>query len=369
MVAGALSACNTDDPTRLLNGGVGGDAGSGGAPVVKTAREHWDALEPELLDACSKCHQIGGSANTPFLIGPDWYRSFVSWPGIVTKDTAQSILLTYSMNAKGHSGKNLDAPDLQNTLLPRVKEWLAAEASNFTEAPPNAGTSIDPIVPIMGFNAVYLDGLGPLFKGVALTFRAGLVGTSLELSEIELHPTLDMGIHVVHPLFIVHPLGKPAEPDLVDSFSNLDQTFEAGKSGPLGPGTVFLLNWSTDAKMSFAFEKIEAINPMGIPISGCKDVPAFQANAAGPLATCFACHDGTEEQAQAAMDLTSLLNDPALACGQVRNRINPADPLKSQIFVNSDPSGNAAHPFKFDGNVAAFGAFQANVATWVAAEQ
>ena len=364
----AMSACNRNDPNRLL--GQGGTGGQGGTVPTKTARELWDELEPELLSACGDCHEIGGSANTPFLIGPDWYQSFVSWPDIVKLNPQESILLTYAMIGKGHSGKNLDSPDLKDTLLPKVNLWLEAEAKNFTDAPVTTQSKIEPFVPRMGFNAVYLDALGSLYNGIALTFQAKLVTNStLELNEIEIHPTLEMGVHVVHPLFIVHPLEKEPSPDLADSFSNVDQTYTAGTSGPLGPGTVLLVNWTKDAKMSFAFEKLELVTPAGAPIGGCKSVPAFEMNAKGPMATCFACHDGTDEQAKAAMDMSALLSDAALACGQIRNRINIADPAKSQIFVNSNPQGNAAHPFHFDGNVAAFDSFKTNVSKWIVLEQ
>ncbi len=368
-IALAMGACNQDDPNKLL--GTQGQGGSGGTPVpTKTARELWDEMEPEILAACGDCHEIGGSANTPFLIGPDWYQSFVSWPDIVKKNPLESILLTYAMNGKGHSGKNLDSPSLKDSLLPKVEAWLDAEAKNFTDAPVAAQSKIEPFVPRMGFNAVYLDSLGALYNGIALTFQAKLVTNStLELNEIEIHPTLEMGVHVVHPLFIVHPLDKDPVPDVVDSFSNVDQTFAAGTSGALGPGTVLLVNWTQDAKMSFAFEKIELVTPSGAPIGGCKDVPAFEMNAKGPMTTCLACHDGTDTQAQAAMDMSALLMDSALACGQIRNRINTTDPAKSQIFINSDPQGNAAHPFHFDGNAAAFDSFKTNVSKWIVLEQ
>jgi len=365
---------NPDDPTHL----VGGDSLSnnspnlpGTQPPVNQARDLWKILEPELVDACIGCHDFAGLANTPFLAGPDRYQRFVSWPGIIASNPENSLLLSYALIGKGHSGTNLDSSELKDTVLPKVKAWLAEEAKNFTAPPAEVGPHIDPFVPIMGFNAVYLDPLGPEFKGAAITFRAELLDkTVISFSNIEVQPTGTSGLHIVHPLFIVHPLAKPAVPDPTDSFSNFDQTFEAGKGGPLGPGTLVLVNWSTDAKLSFAFEKIEKLAPPPVLMGGCKDVPSFEQYASAAFLKCLDCHDGTDDKAQAAVDMSALGIDNALACGQIRNRVNPLDPPSSQVFVTTDPSpnGSAAHPYKFDGKLGNFEMFKNAVSVWIAAE-
>lgn len=329
------------------------------------------------MSACGVCHDVGGLADTPFLAGPDRYQSFVSWPGIVAATPENSILISYAMTGKGHSGTNLDSPALKNTLLPKVNAWLAEEANSFTEPPPQVGPYIKPFAPIMGFNAVYLGPLGVDFEGMAVTFGAELLSdTTLQLTDIQLHPTSKAGVHIVHPLFVVHPVGKPAAPDPVDSFSNVDQIFAAGEAGTIGPGTLILVNWSKDAKLSLAFEKIELdvlANPDGgdggTPGGGCKDVASFSANAVGPLGACTGCHGGGNGQAVAALDMTALKSDAAKACAQVKNRVNPDNPSASQLFVTTDPNGNAAHPYKFSGNDGLFNDFRNSVSTWVAAEK
>ncbi|MDI3283694.1 hypothetical protein [Polyangium sp. 15x6] len=381
VAASAAFAGCVEAPSGLAPGPTGGggteDAGSGGGgPVIINGRELFESMEADLMSACGLCHDVAGLADTPFLAGPDRYQSFASWPGVVATDAEHSLLLTYAMTGKGHSGTNLDSPALKDTLLPKVKAWLAQEAKNFTQPPPAAGPHIDPFVPIMGFNAIYLGALGPEFEGMAVTFQADLLAeTTLELTNIELHPTSKTGVKIVHPLWVVHPLGKDPNPDPVDSFSNVDTIYQAGESGPLGPGTLILVNYSKDAKVSLAFELIQKYEPAspdagdGGPTGGCKDVASFDANAKQQFGSCLNCHGGGNGQAVAAVDMTGLNNDSAKACGQIRNRVNPNDPASSQIFITTNPGGNAAHPFKFGGQSGAFNNFRDSVSIWIAAEK
>jgi hypothetical protein len=383
-VLGALGAAGgcVQQPTQLeplpglTSGSSTGSSSGGGAE--NPGRDAFNAMQADLMQACGACHDIAGPADTPFLAGPDRYQSFASWPGIVASTPEQSILLTHAVNGKGHIGTNLDSTALKDTLFPKVKAWLVEEAKNFV-APAEQGPFIEPFAPIIGFNAVYLEPLGKEFTGMAITFSADLLSdTTLELSNIELHPTSKAGLHIVHPLFVMYPVGSDPIPDVADSFSGLDQTFPMGASGPVGPGLLVFVNWQRDARLNLAFEKIEAILPMdmdagtdgGTPTDGCKDVTAFNDNARGNLQQrCFGCHNGGNGQATAAVDMSELMTDSAKACGQVKNRINPGNPQASQIFVTTDPDGNAAHPYKFGGNAGTFSNFRNDVSIWVAAEQ
>ena len=376
----AIAAGCVEQPSGLgpppPAGGGPADGGSGDSGLsVISGRDLFESMQADLMSACGTCHDIAGFADTPFLAGPDRYQSFVSWPGIVAKDPESSLLLTYALIGKGHSGTNLDVASLKDTLLPKVKAWLAQEAQNFTEPPPQAGPHIDPFVPIMGFNAIYLGAFGPDFEGMAITFQAELLGATLELTNIELHPTSKTGVKIVHPLWVVHPLGKDPNPDPVDSFSNVDTIYEAGESGPLGPGTLVLVNWTEDAKLSLAFELIEKYSPAspdagdGGPTDGCKDIASFDANAKERFQICLNCHGGGNGQATSSVDMTTLNNDSAKACGQIKNRINVDNPTNSQVFVVTNPGGNAAHPFKFAGQAGAFNTFRDSVSLWIAAEK
>jgi hypothetical protein len=299
----------------------------------------------------------------------------VSWPGLVRKNPDESLLLTYSVKGGGHSGINIDADTVDPALLAGVKAWLEEEAKAIAEPPPEVGPAIEPFVPIMGFNAVYLGPLGADFEGMAVTFNAEQVGDqSLKLTQIEVHTTAKLGLHIVHPLFVVFPLNAEADPDPVDSFSNIDDTYDPGTGGELGPGTLFLTNWKPKAKLSVAFKEIEKIDTAvmdgGMDTGGCKDVAAFMANAQQRFSgNCSACHAGGNQAAKGALDMSDITNDPAAACAQIRYRVKPDDPPGSQIFVTTNPNGNAAHPFKFGGNAMVWNAFVTDVSKWIAAEK
>jgi mono/diheme cytochrome c family protein len=378
-VAGACTPI--PDTLDLGSGGGGGapDGGGGGGDALNHGKELFTALESDLYKACGSCHDAGGIADTPFLAGPDVYATMVSWPGIVVQDAKESKLLTYPVAGPQHPYKKFDSAEYATTLLPAVEAWLTEEGKNIvTSTMEDAGKHIDPFAPIIGFNAVYLDALGPEYTGMALTFNAQLLDVHvLELDLLEVHPTAALGVHLVHPLFSVLPVGKSGDPDPVDSLSNVDQSFDSGKAGALGPGTLILTNWRAGAKLAVAFEKIEPFSTLvadggtdgGIE-GGCKDVASFSANAAGLLKqNCQGCHGGANAQAKGAVDMTALTSDPAAACSQIKNRVSPASAGSSQLFITTDPAGNAAHPFKFGGDSGKFDAFKQSVSQWISAEK
>ncbi len=378
-VAGACTPA-TPDTLDLGTGGSGGSGGGGGGGVAQNhGKELFAALEGDLYKACGSCHDAGGIADTPFLAGPDVYATMVSWPGIVVQDAKESKMLTYPIAGPQHPYKKIDSAEYKETLLPAVEAWLAEEGKNIvTTMTEDAGKHIDPFAPIIGFNAVYLDAFGAEFTGMALTFNAQLVDAHvLELGELEVHPTAALGVHLVHPLFSVLPIGKAGDPDPVDSLSNVDQSFDSGEAGALGPGTLILTNWRAGAKLTVGFEKIEPFTTQvgdggtdgGIE-GGCKDVASFNANAAALLKqNCQGCHGGANAQAKGAVDMTALTSDPAAACSQIKNRVNPANAGSSQLFITTDPGGNAAHPFKFGGDNGKFDAFKQSVSQWISAEK
>ncbi len=379
--AAAAAGCAAEEPSTLAGTPSGTSTGSGtpdAGNAPNKGQEMFAALEPDLVAACGTCHEAGGIADTPFLAAPDRYHSVVSWPGLVTKDPSQSAFLTYAVSMSGHSGTNLDSDALADTLRPKVVAWLEEEAKGIGDAVVETGPSIEPFVPKLGsINVIYLDPLGADFVGSAIIFTAStLSDTTLELSNLQVFTSADMGVHMVHPLFVVYPKGGEADPDPVDSFSNVDQSFDVSVVGDLGPGTLILTNWQAEARLSVAFETIEPYSTVqvdggveGGAGGGCKDVDAFIANAQGPLGTCANCHGGSNAQATSAVDMSDLGADPAAACAQVRNRIDPSDPAQSQIFVTTDPGGSATHPYKFNGNQGSFDGFKSALTPWITAEQ
>lgn len=398
LVSGAAVGCDEAPPLLGVgasnaggagNGGAGngGNGGTGGTPGANGEAMFNATLKRGFMDNCGACHKPGGIASTPFLQEPDVYQSVRSWPGIITKNVNDSILLTWSAGQTGHSGPEIDSPNLvtcddagancevTGSMKDAVVAWLEEEAKGIVIEASDAGPQIEPVAPIFGFNAVYLDALGPDFVGMALTFSAKqLTDSSIELDDIEFHPTSTGGAHVVHPLFVVHPVGLDPSPDPIDSFSNIDSYFEPGVSGLLGPGLLVLTNWSPGARLSIAFELIEPYAGMGAgddagtAPGACGSPDLFDTDAKAPLqAACFGCHGGGNQQANAALDMSKLTSDPAAACGQILNRVKPNDPENSQIFINTDPGGGAAHPYKFP-SAAAWEDFKDALTPWIVAE-
>lgn len=380
----AISAVGCEDQrptlTPTMNEGGGGTSGTTtSTPSLDEARQLFDGLVGDLMSACGGCHDAGGFADTPFLREPR-YESITSWPGVITKDPSESLFLSYSVSGGGHSGTNLDSDALKDTLLPKIQAWLAEEAKGIAETPPEQkGKSVDPFAPILGFNAVYLDSIDEAFTGMAITFTANeLTPSSLELTNVEVHTTAKMGIHMVHPLFSVYPKGGDPDPDPADSFSNVDQYIDYGKSDALGPGTLILTNWVQGGKLQISFENIETYSTMvgmdggdGGLGGGCVALDSFTTNAKDSFDQCLGCHGGNNGQATAAVDMQGLVNDAdvANACAQILNRVSTANPPQSQIFITTDPGGNAAHPYKFNQNQGAFDGFKNAVSVWITAEQ
>lgn len=362
-----------------------GEGGGGGATTTTDtsqndkAQKLFEALQDDIVEACGSCHDAGGFADTPFLREPR-YESIIAWPDVVRTDPKESILLTHPISGQNHGGPNLDSDTLKDTLLPKIEEWLAEEAKTIADVPvEQKGKSIDPFTPILGFNAIYLTPLNDAFEGMAVTFNANeLTPSALELTDVQVHTTAKMGIHMLHPLVSVYPKGGSPNPDPADSFSNVDQYIDYSSAAALGPGTLILTNWIAGGKLQLSFEAIETYSTMvadagadGGLTGGCKDVDAFTANAQGQFGQCLQCHGGNNGQATAAVDMTGLVNgaDPAGGCAQIRNRVNPDNPDQSQIFITTDPSSAAAHQYKFGQDQNAFNGFKNSVSVWIAAEK
>lgn len=387
VVLGVLSSvgpgCGEADPFTLTGGGNqgGGSSNSGtggsGGVFVDNGKELFAGLEADLVTACGDCHETGGIADTPFLAGPDRYESILSWPGIVVKNPDDSLFNTYAITGSGHSGSNLDTAP--GDLQARVQAWLEAEAAAIS-APINQTPSLDPVTPILGFNAIYLTPLDPALEGVAVTFTAEeLTPTSLKLDQIQIHTTSKTGVHIVHPVFAVYPKGKDGSADPSDSFADVDARIDESTSTSLGVGLVILTNWESGAKLGIGFEVVEPYSSGmggggggaggGTAMGPCNAQAEFDASAKPLLQQrCFGCHGGNNGSATAALDMSDLQTDSSAACGQIKNRINTGSPNDSQIFVTTDPNGNASHPYKFGGDDGLFDTFRTQVSLWITAE-
>jgi hypothetical protein len=377
-----MAACTGDPaatssgpaPTTTGTGGGGGEGGgSGGAGATgATAEELFEAVEPKILEECGACHKLEGAADAPFLAQPDVYASITSWPGIVVPLPSESVLLTHPGDPAHGAGQ---APDLSAELRDLATAWLEKEAEELPVAEDEGKPHLLPFKPLVNgaFNTVYFDPLGPQLVSSSMSFHAELLGdppSILRLYQIEVHPIADLEIHVVHPLMTVYTEDAPPDPDPVDSFSTLDQSFSLETSPVLGTGELLLTNWVDGAYLGIAFDKIEVLGGGAVP-SDCKDVALFEQAVVPKLSYCADnCHGGKKPEAMAAMDLSQLgVSPPAAACAQVRARINPTEPAASQIFVVTDPKQQVVHMYKFMGSANAHAAFVAAATPWIEAEQ
>lgn len=355
--------------------GASTSAGAGGAAPEKTAREYFDAIEEDLVKACGSCHKAGGIADAPFLAEPDRYQSITGWPAVIVGDPNQSVIITHPAEPTHGGG---EAPPMPDDLQPRVIEWLTKEAANLPEQNDALKYSLPPFKPLTGgaFNTVYLNPLGDDFTNMSLSFIADELGgtseepTMLRISSITVHTVNQKPLHLVHPLFTVYVPSAGADPDPVDSFSNLDQVFTLATTQIVGTGEVVLTNWQKGAYLGLAFELAEVYTGEQMGEGGCKDLAGFKKDVAPAMKYCAeTCHGGNDPEANATMDLSELnAATPALACLQVRARIAPGKPDESQILIVTNPTQTVVHKYKFFGKIKDYEAFKTKVSPWINAE-
>src|SRR5688572_22024394 len=150
-----------------------------------------------ITGACGGCHSRMGGIGPGFLEPkPDVMGGVLSWPGLVGEVPETSRLFT-----KGaHEGPAFTAVE-----KPVIKHWI--EIYNLTKPRPDGGVakpSVQPFAPTMGAaNTIDLAVLDPSLAGMKISFSAKMVGTSLQLSSLAVTTTASMGLHIVHPLWVV----------------------------------------------------------------------------------------------------------------------------------------------------------------------
>ena len=335
------------------------------------------------------CHVNGGFAD--FLAPPDQYASITVYKSGTNHDPllwpipAESILYTY-VDSPDHPGTKYTP--LHDDLKAAVLTWLTQEAASLPAAP-EAGPSayIVPFSPILGgLNVIYLDKLGPSFVGNSISFTVTQLGSPpslLHIDTLQVYPT-GVGLQIVHPRFDVYPAGSSvAQPDPSDTLSDIDETFiPQGSLRQLGPGEVLLDNWQAGARLGldFSLGEIKALNLTadGGIVTPCLAPAEYQTvvtalGQGGPMYCAMNCHGGAKPTAQAAMDLSGLLQTPpdyATACSYMLTRITPGDPSTSQILDVTNPANvQVVHLYKFAGSTSAYQAFTTGISPWIMAEK
>jgi hypothetical protein len=323
------SALNGNDG----GGGGGGNGGSGSVDMTPdVVGQFYTDVAPILTQTCGGCHGVTGTAAPAFMLAtPDMLQNLLAYPGIIGSTPAKSRLY-----AKGpHEGPAL-TPDQQTVL----GNWITFYNANHPMVDGGGKPTVAPFTPQMtGTNSIDLAALDSTLAGMKLTFTAKMVGTSIQLSTIKIVTTASMGVHVVHPLFVVWDQNLNPTPDPIDSFSNLDETVFSGQSTEMG-------------------------SPDGGTVSGCKNVAMFVANVKPLLAanTCSTnCHVGSTPVAGLAFDATP----DATLCVNARTEIDTTTPANSRLLQKPDPAVGNGHPQK----VNPFTNFQTAVTNWINAEK
>jgi len=351
------SALNGDNGD---GGGASGGLGGGPADMAPdVVGQFYANVEPIITPACAGCHGVTGTTAPAFMVAqPDLLQNLLQYPGIIGSTPDKSRLY-----AKGlHEGPAF-TPD-QKTV---VGDWITFYNANRSGDGGDAKPVIAPFTPSMtAANSIDLAPLDATLSGVKVTFNAQMVGTSIELTNLQIVAPASTGVHVTHPVFVIWDQNLNPVPDPVDSFSNLDETVFSGSSAPMGPGTLLMPNFASGDLLSVAFTLAEPKmgGSDGGTTTGCKNLTMFVNNVKPLLSanTCSTnCHVGANPTAGLKWDTTP---DAAL-CVVALTEINTTTPAQSQLLLQPDPAQNNGHPQK----ITNFGPFSTAVTNWINAEK
>jgi cytochrome c553 len=322
-------------------------------------------VAPILTTTCAGCHNKMGGIGPGFLEpDPDILTTMLAYPGLIgpTPDTSR----VYVKGA--HEGPALSAVD-----KPIIGNWITLWNAT-RPAVLDGGASkpaVKPFVPIIGSNSIDLSVIDPSLAGQTVTFTAKMVGTTLELTNIMIGAAPKMGVHMVHPLWVSWDANMNPTPDPVDSFSNLDETVDNGASLRMGPGTLFLPDFSSTATLNVVFATIEAkavAGDGGTGLLGCKSVATWTSDAKPQLTNnCASCHGGNNASATSAFPLSATTDTQN--CANTLGEVNVTTPANGNLFAYPNPAnpGNG-HPFHFP-DTATYTTFTDAVSMWITNEK
>lgn len=213
-------------------------------PALDGRTQFVDQVWPE-LGACTGCHAAQPAIDflAPGTADGAYDTLFTFQPAIVDmKSPSASLLVTMGK----HTGPALDTSSQQI-----VTAWLEREHGD--RVGPAAGTTtIGPIDLQMG-TRVSLD----LPGGSHLVFVPSVTSGGLDLQQLAITAGAQ-GLHVVHPLFVTHPVKLAAVVDELDRFSDVDATLAAHETLALGGGEALFLDFDPSVPLSISFRTLEA---------------------------------------------------------------------------------------------------------------
>jgi hypothetical protein len=212
-------------------------------PAAADAQAEFEQSAWPALQQCVGCH---GAQPTIDFLAPGtadgaYMTLFAFQPPVVdVASPSASLLLTMGK----HTGPALD-PSTSAILL----AWLEREHEE--RVPPDRTIAVGPVQPQMNV-AASVD-----LSGGTLGFIPVPVGSGLYLTQLAITAG-PAGLHVVHPLFVSHPIKRPQMIDELDRFGDVDATLAPGEVLPLGGGEALFLDFDPSAPLTIHFHTLEA---------------------------------------------------------------------------------------------------------------
>lgn len=337
-------------------------------------------VKPQMASSCGICHQTKQDQVLPFLTPGDEYNSITSYGGggFVSANPDESLLLK--------KGKHI-GPALTDSQYAITRTWLSIEAAIRGKGM-NSPTT--PTVPIrLGEYNMNLESLvnDPL-ASISFTLEL-LTGRVYRIKNLTLNAGPVGGIHLKHPRLIVFST-TGAVPESNDAFSTVDMTVAASGKMTIGGGSLQLTSVPVSAaRIAFAFEVVESVNPNPNIMLTCKNFAAFEPAVRTQLQPCAGtCHsniakDPRAGQALGAFDMSPILSgtmaDYEKLCVRTLGRIVATDPNRSILVrqpapydpaATSDPyNGTPNHSYYKITDAAKFTAYKTAISTWAMGEK
>ena len=378
---------------------------------------------------CQGCH-VQGNPQTAFMVVPgesaslteQRYQFIRNNSNLVNKQVpSASLFLIKDENHEG--GQGLLRPASRETDRTHFLNWVNLEKAADNAELGITGTEFEtsgcetqflPNIPPVGslFPEETTIELGtrlcrPELAGVTVTVRAIRVGSGLEFSYVTLITPPNQSLRVTTVLFTRWTRSVTADggiryfpAEIVDIDPGFNGVIPGNSFFPItqSPGVImanfFGAGGSPDAgglnsylSIEFGFIGPEVVPDAGPLVDGgpvqltpCTNLAVFESavrprlmsnNLDGGGAACTACHTGGTgfTRPTSMMNLTTLQTNPALACANVKQWVNPVTPGNSVLFQNVDPANTGnPHGWWFPSTGTEFQNFRAALTPWIMSE-